>query len=103
MCIRDRLTGRPFAQAASTLEIRAASARVGRRPARVVGLDAVPPEVLRVVDAVLVPVGPDRLRTLDALIAASKDVLIQLGAPAALEAGELDLEGFDDDDDDVGP
>jgi hypothetical protein len=46
--------------------------------------------------------GPPRLRTLDALISASKDVLIQLGAPAALEAGELDLDGFDDDDDDGG-
>lgn len=96
------LTGRPFAQAA-TMEIRAASARVGRRPPRPVGLDAVAPEVLRVLDAILVPVGPDRLRTLDALIGASKDVLVELGAPAALEAGELDLEGFDDDDDEEGP
>lgn len=95
------LTGRAFAASAPN-EIRAASARVGRRPARAVGLDAVPPEVLHVLDAILVPVGPDRLRTLDALIGASKDVLISLGAPAALEAGELDLDGFEDDDEDEG-
>lgn len=95
------LTGKPFVTPASMQEVRNALGRLNRRPAKPVGLDALPPELVRLLDRIVVPPGPDRLKTLDAVIAESRALAEALGTPAMLEAGELDIEIDDDDDDDL--
>lgn len=88
-------TGSPAAQADL---IRAAlhRPRPGRSP-----LDALPPEVLRIVAMLFAPTtATGRVATLDQLIAATRAALVTLGASAALESGELDLEGLEGDEDD---
>lgn len=95
------LTGKPFAVPASMQEVRNALGRVNRRPPRPAGLDALPPEVLRLLDRIVVPPGPDRLKTLDGIIAESRALAEALGVPALLESGDLDIEVDDDDDDDL--
>lgn len=74
--------------------------RPGRSP-----LDALPADLLRVLAMLFAPTtATGRVTTLAELIAAMQVALVNLGAPAALEAGELDLDGVDgDDDDDIGP
>ncbi len=75
------------------------------RPGRP-GLEGLPPDVLRVLAMVFAPTtATGRVTTLAELVGATQVALVNLGAPAALEAGELELEGIDgdDDDDDVGP
>ncbi|MCO5168981.1 MAG: FHA domain-containing protein [Planctomycetes bacterium] len=68
------------------------------------GLDAMPGALLRLLGMLFAPTtATGRVSTLDELTAATREAMEALGAPAALEAGELELEGLDDDDDDVGP
>ncbi len=74
--------------------------RPGRSP-----LDALPPAFLRVLAMLFAPTtATGRVTTLAEAIGATRTALVDLGAPAALEAGELDLDGVEgDDDDDIGP
>jgi hypothetical protein len=97
------ITNKPFQPGPTLKEIRAAATRPDRRPKTgATGLDAAPPELVLLLDRILVPTGPDRLTTLDALGRASTNLLVQMDAPAALESGDLDLDGVDDADEEPG-
>lgn len=75
--------------------------RGGEGPPAPPGLGAAPLELLRVLAMLFAPTtATGRASTLEALTRATRTALDDLGAPAALEAGALELEGLDDDDDD---
>lgn len=66
-------------------------------------LAGAPEPVLRLLAMLFAPTtATGRVSTLDGLTAATRHAMEALGAPAALEAGELELDGVDDDDDDLG-
>lgn len=97
------VTGRTFSPSATLAELRAAQVRLAAgRPPLPEGskwaIDRLPRPVVELLDRVLVPAGPNRIQSLELLLAATRDATRALG-DAATSALELEISDIEDTDD----